>query len=92
MTIIKMGGCLKFVFETALALLLATSAISVPVVIGRRKIGWTKFGSRKCHIAKYSTGVVVFSGNAYFVRNTIFGCVDKILSWSYNSYNGKNSK
>ena len=64
----------------------------MPIVIGWGKIGGTKFSSRKSHGAEYSAGIVVFGGNAYLIRNTVFRCRYHILSRANYPYYGEDTE
>jgi hypothetical protein len=51
-----------------------------------------KFTDRESHRAEDAAGIVFFRANAFLVGNTVFRCVNKILSGSYYSDYGKYTK
>ena len=54
--------------------------------------GRAELADRECHRAEQLAGVVVCSLNAFLFGNTVFSCVNEILSRALYSHNGEKTK
>jgi hypothetical protein len=54
--------------------------------------GGTKFSCGKCHASEYCARIVVLGRNTFLFGNTIFGCMDKVLSGSDYANNREESE
>ncbi len=55
------------------------------------EIGGIELANGKCHIVEYLAGIILISGDAFLVGNSVFSSTDKILCGTNDTNDGKDT-